>query len=154
MALSMRNRQDPDPLNACGHVGHRDRPSSAVPPSVPLMSEDFGYRLNWQPLSVRDSPAAIEYEVLVEGVPEWLERSLWRWAMDRAVRTPDLVYKAEGLLKITLPKPNPRQGAFHAYWDLEDVAKVGLWALVGSGRSAQAARHVVAGASPAVAADQ
>jgi hypothetical protein len=44
----------------------------------------------WQPLHVRDPSAVAEYEMLVEGIPEWLERSLWRWAMDRAVRTSNL----------------------------------------------------------------
>jgi hypothetical protein len=53
----------------------------------------------WQPLNIKDTPAAAEYEVLAEGILEWLDWLLWRWAMDRAVRTPDLAFKAERLLK-------------------------------------------------------
>jgi hypothetical protein len=69
----------------------------------------------WQPLFVRDTPSSADYEGLVEGIPAHLENSLWRWAMDRAVRTPNLSYKAERLLRIALPVQrgtNP----FGAYW--------------------------------------
>lgn len=70
----------------------------------------------WRPLGVRDAPTAHEYDALVEGVPSWLERSLWRWAMDRGVRIPNLHHKAERILKVSIPQ---RQGEnpFAPYWD-------------------------------------
>ncbi len=70
----------------------------------------------WRPLNIRDTPAAPEYEALAEGIPAWLERSLWRWAMDRAVRTPDLHYKAERLLKIKMPEQQAHKSIFDIYW--------------------------------------
>lgn len=70
---------------------------------------------------VRDTPEAAEYATLVEGVPAWLERSLWRSVMDRAVRTPDIGMKAERRLHIVLPSGsgNPQQ-KFDAYWSGAD----------------------------------
>lgn len=38
----------------------------------------------WRPLFSRDSAEPSEFDVLHEGVPEWLDGSLWRWLMDRA----------------------------------------------------------------------
>lgn len=74
--------------------------------------------VNWQPLNVRDTPKAADYETLVDGIPEWLERSLWRWAMDRAVRTPELVYKVERLLHITMPQASQGSNLFDLYWSI------------------------------------
>lgn len=76
----------------------------------------------WQPLNVRDTPAAADYEALVEGIPDYLERSLWRWAMDRAVRTPDMNLKAERLLKVQLPDPRTNSHVFDAYWQSVSTA--------------------------------
>ena len=73
----------------------------------------------WQPLFVRDAPEAVEYEGLIEGIPAHLERSLWRWVMDRSVRDGGLRYKVERRLRITLPT---RQGVnpFAEYWERAD----------------------------------
>ena len=62
----------------------------------------------WRPLGVRDTPSAHEYDALIEGVPAWLERSLWRWAMDRGVRTPNLNHTAERWLRVTIPRRSTR----------------------------------------------
>jgi hypothetical protein len=70
----------------------------------------------WQPLHVRDTSAVAAYETLVEGIPEWLERSLRRWAMDRAVRTSNLPHRAERLLKMRLPEPQEDTNGFGTYW--------------------------------------
>lgn len=82
---------------------------------------------SWQPLNVRDTPAAVEYEVLADGIPEWLERSLWRWAMDRAVRTSGLAHKAERLLQIKLPQPEAGEHVFNTYWEsVGDIERLTL----------------------------
>lgn len=39
---------------------------------------------DWRPLFIRNSDEPSGFDVLHEGVPEWLEGSLWRWLMDRA----------------------------------------------------------------------
>lgn len=70
----------------------------------------------WRPLGVRDTPSAHEYDALIEGVPAWLERSLWRWAMDRGVRTPNLNHTAERWLRVTIPR-RERENPFATYWD-------------------------------------
>ena len=57
-----------------------------------------------------------EYDALVEGVPSWLERSLWRWAMDRGVRMPNLHHTAERWLRVTITR-RERENPFAAYWD-------------------------------------
>lgn len=71
----------------------------------------------WQPLHLRDTPAVADFETLVEGNPEWLERSVWRWAMDRAVRIPNLSQKAERLLRIRLPEPQGSKSVLGIYWE-------------------------------------
>lgn len=71
----------------------------------------------WQPLFVRDTPEALAYQGLVEGIPAHLERSLWRWAMDRGVRDAGLRYKAERLLRISVPEDGQNRNPFAAYWD-------------------------------------
>lgn len=52
-------------------------------------------RAVWRRLGVRDAPTAHDYDALVEGVPAWLERSLWRWAMDPGVRISSLHHEAK-----------------------------------------------------------
>jgi hypothetical protein len=79
------------------------------------MPGDDGVR-EWRPLNVRDTADAAEYDTLVEGIPEWLERSLWRWVMDRAVRASDLTRKAERLLRVRMPQPKANEHVFQAYW--------------------------------------
>lgn len=71
----------------------------------------------WQPLFVRDTPEAAAYEGLVEGIPAHLERSLWRWAMDRGVRDSGLKYKAERLLRIAMPEDRQNRNPFAPYWE-------------------------------------
>lgn len=39
---------------------------------------------NWRPLFVRDSNEQTKYDVLYEGIPDWLQGSIWRWLADRA----------------------------------------------------------------------
>lgn len=69
--------------------------------------------LEWQPLGIRDTPAVEQFSALTEGLPLWLERSIWRWAMDRAVRVPNLHYKAERMLRVQIPQT---QHSFDSYW--------------------------------------
>lgn len=57
----------------------------------------------WRPLFVRDSEDQADFEVLYEGVPRWLETSIWRWLMDRAAEGgPELIYRLERQLRIEL----------------------------------------------------
>lgn len=81
-----------------------------------VVSED-GSAPSWEPLFVRDTPAAAEYQTLVEGIPRWLEGSLWRWVMDRSVRSSDLVHKAERRLRVDITPGKHHQDAFNGYWD-------------------------------------
>lgn len=70
----------------------------------------------WRPRRLRDSDEGT-YAVLVDGIPSWLENSLWRWAMDRAAQGgPALVYQAERLLRIQLPAQTTSQSPFAGYW--------------------------------------
>jgi hypothetical protein len=70
----------------------------------------------WQPLFVRDTSEAAAFEALVDGVPYWLERSLWRWVMDRAVGGAGLLNKAERQLRIQIPAFRTEQDSFDNYW--------------------------------------
>jgi hypothetical protein len=55
--------------------------------------------------------------VLVDGVPEWLEPSLFRWVADRAATGGHgLARRAEQLLRIRLPNPSNREYQLVAYW--------------------------------------
>jgi hypothetical protein len=70
----------------------------------------------WQPLNLRDSPEAATYEALVDGIPDWLENSIWRWVIDRAATGgPALVYKAERMLRTSIPQVSG-QSAIGEYW--------------------------------------
>lgn len=63
----------------------------------------------WRPLFTRDSEEATEYDVLHEGVPEWLEGSIWRWLMDRAAEGgPNIVTRLERRLHLRLAEPRDR----------------------------------------------
>lgn len=58
---------------------------------------------SWRPLFVRESGEASDYDVLHEGVPRWLEGSIWRWLMDRAAEGgPSLIYRLERRLHVEL----------------------------------------------------
>jgi len=72
----------------------------------------------WHPLNVRDTTAAVEYDALVEGIPDHLERSIWRWVMDRAARSSDLVYKVERALRIKLPETPQKANLFDLQWSI------------------------------------
>lgn len=73
--------------------------------------------VQWQPLNIRDTAAAADYRALAEGVPEWLEGSIWRWAMDRAAEDyHGVYYKAERVLRISLPKQGTHSNPFADYW--------------------------------------
>jgi hypothetical protein len=48
-------------------------------------------------LHIPDMLEPTGYYALVDGVPDWLERSMWRWLMDRAAVGPPLVHMAERL---------------------------------------------------------
>ena len=80
----------------------------------------------WQPLTVRDTEAAASYEALVDGVPAWLERSIWRWIMHRdADDRMELVYRAERLLRIRLHRESSGdpQVLLANYWNTADDAE-------------------------------
>lgn len=74
--------------------------------------------VEWRPLHLRNRPdAEASYPVLVDGVPEWLEPSLFRWVADRAATGGHgLARRAEQLLRIRLPNPSNREYQLVAYW--------------------------------------
>lgn len=54
----------------------------------------------WRPLFERDGKSAQDFDVLHEGVPVWLDQSLWRWLMDRAAEGgPDMLARLERRLR-------------------------------------------------------
>lgn len=74
----------------------------------------------WHPLHVRGTAASEKYDTLSEGIPRYLEQSVWRWLMDRAAEgRMDLVYRTERVLRTSLhdglPLTNP-QIILETYW--------------------------------------
>jgi hypothetical protein len=76
----------------------------------------------WVPLNLRQAAGgASDYEALVDGVPDYLERSLWRWVMDQAAAGGmALVYRIERKLRVSLHKNAARdiqpQTMIEMYW--------------------------------------
>lgn len=63
----------------------------------------------WRPLFLRESGEKSAFDVLHDGVPQWLEGSLWRWLMDRAAEGgPALVNRLERRLHIELAADSDR----------------------------------------------
>ncbi|TCC60603.1 hypothetical protein E0H73_22030 [Kribbella pittospori] len=76
---------------------------------------------DWVPLSLRDTQTGTNnYKALVDGVPQWLERSLWRWVMDRAAQgSMPLIYEVERHLRVDLHAPGvslDAQSMLNHYW--------------------------------------
>ncbi|MFC6286809.1 hypothetical protein ACFP3Q_11400 [Nocardioides sp. GCM10027113] len=71
---------------------------------------------DWRPLFTRDSNERSDFDVLHEGVPTWLEGSLWRWLMDRAaVGGPEIIGRLERRLRTPLTTDRDRPlGQQHA----------------------------------------
>lgn len=64
----------------------------------------------WRPLFMRGSENETQFEVLHEGVPEWLEGSIWRWLMDRAAEGGQpMIYRLELRLHTTLGESKDRR---------------------------------------------
>lgn len=64
----------------------------------------------WRPLFLRGGEGTTEFDVLHEGIPEWLDGSVSRWLMDRAAEGGQaMVLRLERRLHITLAAPNDRR---------------------------------------------
>jgi hypothetical protein len=84
----------------------------------------------WRPLFVRESGEQADFDILHEGIPRWLETSIWRWLMDRAAEGgPELVYRLERQLHIELVHEADRplgrqhtnpQSLLERYWKASD----------------------------------
>lgn len=63
----------------------------------------------WRPLFLRSSDEPTDFDVLHEGIPEWLDGSIWRWLMDRAAEGgPGIITRLERRLHIPLAGPKDR----------------------------------------------
>lgn len=84
----------------------------------------------WRPLFQRQEGKQTEYDVLQEGLPEYLLGSLWRWLMDRAAEGSwTLILRLERRLRIVLAHEGDRPlGGTHTapnkilarYWEAAD----------------------------------
>ncbi len=84
----------------------------------------------WRPLFDRDNEEQTEFDVLHEGIPHWLDGSLWRWVIDRGSEgAPSIITRLERRLHMTLAEPGDRRlGTSHTapselldrYWALAD----------------------------------
>lgn len=83
----------------------------------------------WRPLGVRgDAGAEAEYAALDDGVPPWLERSLWSWVVERTGSGGLTIERAERLLR--QPMPGDEGGGLRLYWFWEDAGPSDRLALV------------------------
>lgn len=58
---------------------------------------------------LRDSDEPTGFDVLHEGIPQWLDGSIWRWLMDRAAEGgPSIITRLERRLHTTLADPSDR----------------------------------------------
>lgn len=65
---------------------------------------------SWRPLFMRDGQGETEFDVLHEGVPEWLSASIWRWLMDRAAEGGQaLIFRLERRLRIKIAEAKDRR---------------------------------------------
>lgn len=63
----------------------------------------------WRPLFLRECGERSEFDVLHDGVPRWLEGSLWRWLMDRVAEGgPALILRLERRLHVELAADGDR----------------------------------------------
>ena len=76
---------------------------------------------SWRPRRVRDTASVREHDALVEGIPGHLERSAWRWLMDRTAEgRMDLVYRTERTMRISLHAQDVEvapQKMFNHHWN-------------------------------------